>query len=269
MRDRDRQRAMAEAKSRRATPEELREAGKRVKEIEQELLQMDLLPETKSGEDRESRYTRVLRLRDLRSQFAARRPLEAQDQPHGLLLSVVMFVSAFILCAVCAGGAYVGVQFINQKPNPADTATAFWSTLQTGDSSSYGTIQSSYLSPLLRVQYSQQQFVAQAMQADQDFGKVISATQTSQPVGDPNQSVRITYHVTRGTHNAYDTTLTLTLHAGAWGIDDMGAAINPTLAGLQAPTPTAQPTDSPSPTGNTGQSPVAFQHVSRLTEEPV
>lgn len=264
MRDRDRQRAMAGAKSRRATPEELREAGKRVKEIEQELLQMDLLPETKNGEDRESRYTRVLRLRDLRNQFSANRPLEVQDQPRGLLLSVVMFVSAFILCAVCAGGAYAGVQFINQKPNPADTANAFWSTLQTGDSGSYGTIQSTYLSPLLRVQYTQQQFVAQAIQADTDFGKIMSVTQTGQPVGDLNQSVRITYHVTRGTHNAYDATLTLTLHAGAWGIDDMGAAINPTAAGLQAPSPTPSPTTSP--TGNTGQLPLAFQRVLPLVE---
>lgn len=261
MRDRDRQRAMAEAKSRRATPEELREAGKRVKEIEQELLQIDLLPETKNGEDRESRYTRVLRLRDLRNQFAARRPLEAQDQPHGLLLSVVMFVAAFVLCAACAGGAYVGVQFINQKPNPTDTASAFWSTLQTGDSGAYGTIPGTYLSPLLRVQYTQQQFVAQAMQADSDFGKVTNVTQTSQPVGDLNQSVRITYSVTRGAHNTYNTTLTLTLHAGAWGIDNMDAAINPTLAGLPAPKPTPSPSPEASPTGNTGQLPLAFQRV--------
>ncbi|HEX8032823.1 MAG TPA: hypothetical protein VF510_03205 [Ktedonobacterales bacterium] len=265
MRDRDRQRAMAEAKSRRATPEELREAGKRVKEIEQELLQIDLLPETKNGEDRESRYTRVLRLRDLRDQFAAIRPLEVQGQPNSLLLSVVMFVASFVLCAVCAGGAFVGVQFINQKPNPTDTANAFWTTLE-GDSSGYGTIQSTYLSPVLRVQYNQQQFIAQALQADTDFGRVMSAVQTSQPVGDLNQSVTIKYHVTRGTHNAYDTTLTLTLHAGAWGIDDMGAAITPTNAGLPAPSPT--PTTTTSPTGNTGQSPLAFQrdrHASRPT----
>lgn len=266
MRDRVRQRAMAEAQSRRATPEELREAGKRVKEIEQELLQIDLLPETKNGEDRESRYTRVLRLRDLRDQFAAIRPLEVQDQPNGLLLSVVMFVASFVLCAVCAGGVLVGLQFINQKPNPTDTATAFWSNLQAGDPGSYGTIQSTYLSPLLRVQYTQQQFVAQATQADNDFGKVMSAVQTSQPVGDLNQSVTIKYRVTRGTHNAYDATLTLTLHAGTWGIDDMGAAINPTAAGLQAPSPTPTPTTSP--TSNTGQSPLAFQrdlHTAQAT----
>ncbi|MGZ3583787.1 MAG: hypothetical protein ACXWQR_17035 [Ktedonobacterales bacterium] len=265
MRDRDRQRAMAGAKSRRATPEELREAGKRVKEIEQEMLQIDLLPETKNGEDRESRYTRVLRLRDLRDQFTARRPLEVQEQPNSLLLSVVMFVAAFVLCAVCAGGAFVGAQLINQKPNPTDTASAFWTTLE-GDSSGYGAIQSTYLSPVLRVQYTQQQFVAQALQADTDFGRVMSAVQTSQPVGDLNQSVTIKYHVKRGTHNEYDATLTLTLHAGAWGIDDMGAAINPTAAGLPAPSPT--PTTTTSPTGNTGQSPLAFQrdlHASRPT----
>lgn len=262
MRDRVRQRAMAEAKSRRATPEELREAGKRVKEIEQELLQMDLLPETKNGEDRESRYTRVLRLRELRDQFAAVRPLQVEDQPNSLLLSLVMFVASFILCTVCAGGTYFGVQFINQKPVPTDTANAFWSTLE-GDSASYGTIQSSYLSPLLRVQYTQQQFTAQALQADSDFGKVTNAVQTGQPAGDPNQSVTIKYRVTRttasGKKNPYDTTLTLTLHAGAWGIDDMGAAITPTAAGLPAPSPTPSPTPTDTPTASTSQSPVAFQ----------
>ena len=49
MRDRARQLAMAEAKSHRASPEELREASKRLKEIEDELSQRDLLPETKQG----------------------------------------------------------------------------------------------------------------------------------------------------------------------------------------------------------------------------
>lgn len=256
MRDRVRQRAVAEAKSHRATPEELREAGKRVKEIEQELLQLDLLPETKSGEDRESRYTRLLRLRALRDQFEMIRPLEVQDQPNSLLLSVVMFVGAFLLCSLCAGSTYFGLQFVSQKPIPTDTANAFWSTLQTGDSGAYGTILSTYLSPVLRVQYNQQQFVQQATQADSDFGKVSNFVQTSQPVGDLNQSVTIAYRVTRGTRNTYNVTLTLTLHAGAWGIDDMGAAINPTVAGLKAPTPS--PTVSPSPTGNTGQSPLAL-----------
>lgn len=263
MRDRVRLRAMAEAKSRRATPEELREAGKRVKEIEQELLQLDLLPETRNGEDRESRYTRMLRLRDLRDQFSAVRPLQAQDQPNSMVLSVVMFVASFILCTVCAGGAYFGAQFINQKPNPTDTAAAFWSILESGDPNSYGTIQSTYLSPVLRVQYTQPQFVAQANQADSDFGTVTKAVQKSQPTGDPNQSVSIIYTVTRGTKNVYDVSLTLTLHAGTWGIDDMGAAINPTAAGLKAPSPTPTPTTSPS--GDTGQSPLAFQRDIRAT----
>lgn len=263
MRDRVRQRAMAEAKSRRATPEELREAGKRVKEIEQEMLQLDLLPETKSGEDRESRYTRVLRLRELRDQFETVRPLRTQDQPNGMLLSLVMFVASFVLCTVCAGSAYFGVQLINQKPDPTDTATAFWSNLQQGDTTSYTTIQSAYLSPLLRVQYTPQQFVTEATQADSDFGKVMSAVQKSPPAGDLNQTVTIVYRVTRGAHNAYDATLTLTLHSRAWGIDDMGAAINPSAAGLKAPDPT--PTPSPNPTGDTGQLPIAFQRDPRAS----
>ena len=50
MRDRARQRAKAEAMSHRASPDELRDAGKRVKELEQELLQsVPLQPETRAG----------------------------------------------------------------------------------------------------------------------------------------------------------------------------------------------------------------------------
>ncbi len=113
------------------------------------------------------------------------------------------------------------------------------------------------------MQYTPQQFVTEASQADSDFGKVISAVQTSQPAGDLNQTVTINYQVTRGTKNVYPVTLTLTLHSGAWGIDDMGAAINPTSAGLKAPDPT--PTPSPNPTGDTGQLPLALQRDPRAT----
>ena len=83
MRDRARQRAMAEAKSHRATAEELRDAGKRVKELEQELLTtIQLQPETTQGEDRRQRYSRLLRLRAMRDDFTSGRPLEA-DHPNG------------------------------------------------------------------------------------------------------------------------------------------------------------------------------------------
>src|SRR5215469_7329912 len=105
MRDRARQRALAGAKSRRATSEELRDAAKRVKEIEGELLQIDLQPETRWGESRLARYQRVLRLRSMRQHFQAVRPLDTSDQPNGALLALAMTVMTVLLCAFCAGGA--------------------------------------------------------------------------------------------------------------------------------------------------------------------
>src|SRR5215469_12049083 len=85
MRDRARQRALASAKSRRATPGELREAGKRLKELEQELQQLQLLPETKHGEEREQRYERLLRIRGMREEFQGDRPLEETTPSKSLL----------------------------------------------------------------------------------------------------------------------------------------------------------------------------------------
>src|SRR5215472_6713381 len=109
MRDRARQRAMAEARSHRASAEELRDAGKRVKELEQELLtSIQLQPETRQGEDRRERYSRLLRLRALRDNFTSMRPLEA-DHPNAFLLAIVMTVASLMLCGFCAGGALVGL----------------------------------------------------------------------------------------------------------------------------------------------------------------
>lgn len=246
MRDRTRQRAVAEAKSHRATPEELREAAKRVKEIEQELRQQELLPETKRGEDRESRYNRLLRLRSMRDDFTSARPLEQPNQPNSYLLSLVMIVASFLLCTFCAGGAIFGSQLINQKPNPVDTASAFWDDMST---QAYSDAQSRLLSPTLRFQYTTQQFTDQATQADTDFGVVKGATQSGQATITADHA-SIKYIVTRGTGTArktYPVVLSLSLHAGAWGVDDMGAAINPTAGGLVAPTPTPAPAPTATP----------------------
>src|SRR5258707_8579963 len=114
MRDRARQRAMAEAKSHRASPEELREASKRLKEIEGELSQRDLLPETKQGEERERRYARLLRIRSLRDEFQSERPLEELNPSRTRLRRIVMPIESFLLCVACSVGAFFALQLANQ-----------------------------------------------------------------------------------------------------------------------------------------------------------
>ncbi|HLY31902.1 MAG TPA: hypothetical protein VKQ36_12805, partial [Ktedonobacterales bacterium] len=94
MREITRTRLAAQAKSHRATPEELREARERMKEIEAELTQIELLPETKNGEEREQRYERVLRLREMRDDFERRFPIRQPRQPNSLTLALVMTVAS-------------------------------------------------------------------------------------------------------------------------------------------------------------------------------
>ena len=252
MRDRARQRAMAEAKSHRASPEELREASKRLKEIEDELRQRDLLPETKQGEERERRYARLLRIRSLRDEFQSERPLEEPNAPRSLLLAIVMTIASFLLCAGCAGGAFFALQLANQKPDPTVTTANFWDNME---HQQYAEIHNSELSPTLRVRYDESTFVSQSNQADTDYGKVTSAVATGR-AGDMTKTAQFTYAVTRGNHT-YTVTLALSTHSGTWGIDDLGAAIDPASAGVPTPTPTATPLESPtttptSPTGDIG-----------------
>lgn len=261
MLDRARQRAAAAAKSRRATPEELREAGKRMKEIEQELLQRGLSDEAKHGEVREKRYRRVLRLRAMRDDFQAGRPLEARPHVNSLLLAVGMTVASFLLCAFCAGGAFFSVQLLQQKPDPMAVASAFWDDME---HSSYSDLRSNYLSSTLRVQYSESEFISQATKADTEFGHVSDAVLTKKS-GDLTQTAVLSYYITRS-HAKYNTTITLTLRNGSWGVDDLGATIDPTQAGVPeppTPTPTLPPSSPPSgaptntPTGNRGAAPFA------------
>ena len=89
MRDLNRRR-IAKAKSHKASPRELREAKIRLKEIEEELRTVPLAPETKRGEDRERRYTRILRLRALREDFEQRFPMRMLtcEQPSALASDV-------------------------------------------------------------------------------------------------------------------------------------------------------------------------------------
>lgn len=245
MRDRTRRRVLAEAKSHLASPEELREAPKRVKELEEELRQIELSPEARNGEEREHRYSRLLRLRSLREEFQMLRPLDVPKQPNSILLTLVMFVASFMLCSTCVVGVFVGLQFVHQKPDPNATASGFWFDME---QQNYLQLQSTYLSPTLRVQFDQSTFISDASYADSAFGKVTNAVQTKQ-TGDMNTTAIYTYVVTRtlDTRNiSYTTTLTLELHGGTWGVEDMGATLDPTKAGIPAPA-TPVPTDTPSP----------------------
>jgi hypothetical protein len=251
MRDRARQRAMAEARSHRASAEELRDAGKRVKELEQELLtSIQLQPETKLGEDRRERYSRLLRLRALRDDFTSTRPIEV-DHPNAFLLAIVMTVASLMLCGFCAGGALVGLQVLNFKPNPIDTATAFWQSVEQQD---YALIHSQYLSPTLRVVWDDPKaFAATAYASDSYYGRVTNFSLVKQS-GD-TQTAILTYVVTRGSSKVYKAMLTLVLHGGSWGVDNLGSSLDPSVDGsLPAPpTPSPSPNPTPSPTVSTGE----------------
>ena len=81
MRDITRARLSAVAKSRRASPEELREAQARIKEIDAELRQLELQPRQSRARSAEARYERVLRLREMRDDFESRFPCASHASP--------------------------------------------------------------------------------------------------------------------------------------------------------------------------------------------
>ena len=243
MRDITRARWSATAKSRRASPEELREAQKRVKEIEEELRQIELQPETKQGEEREARYQRVLRLREMRDDFESRFPIREPRQPNSLLLALVMTVGSFLTCAFCAGGFYFAFNALNFNPGPTATAGLFWSDAQ---SQNYQDVYLNLLGSNLRLQFPQQQFVNDATQADRDYGKVTSATMTGQS-GDMKTNATLYYTVTRvkaDKTTTYKVKMVLTSANNSWSITDTGAAIYPTEGG-------AKPVNSATPGANT------------------
>ena len=192
MRDINRSRMAAAAKSRRATPTELREARNRVKEIDTELRQLELTPETKRGEDREQRYERVLRLRQMREQFTAQFPTLEQGNSNGLIMAVSMTILSFLACAFCAGGFYFAYNALTFNPGPSSVATTFWSDIQTQN------YQDAYsmLNPSLRGQLTLQQFLTDAQQADTDYGLVTGETLKTSP-SNPQTNAKLIYQVTR------------------------------------------------------------------------
>ncbi len=251
MREITRTRLTAMAKSSRATPEELREARERLKEIEAELAQIELLPETKSGEEREKRYERVLRLRAMRDEFERRYPIRQPRQPNSLTLALVMTVASFLVCALCGGTFYAAYSYFTQKPDPVATGDLFWSDMKTQN---YADIRSNLMTALLRGSNDPGQFSAIAQQADQEFGVVTADTLTSES-GDLTQNATLVYNVTRTQGKrttVYATTLQLVFAAGSWAISDYGSAFTPPATGA-TPTPGASGTTTPgaTPAGST------------------
>jgi hypothetical protein len=238
-------RKMARIKSRRASARELREAKMRLKEIEQEFKYIPLRPETKRGEDREARYTRILRLRSMRAQFEAVHPIDKRPHANSILLSLVMIVSTLLFCACTGGVAYASLKFLTQKPDPIATANDFWSNMKTANSDSYATVFQNDFSPTLRAQQTQKQFSDAATQTDVDYGPVTNAVLTAQQV--TGSTASLSYNVTRVSpltqkKTTYQTTLGMELFSGAWTVSDLGATIDPTQAGAGSPTGTPSPT---------------------------
>ncbi len=242
MRDITRARMSATAKSRRASSKELREVQRRIKEIDAELRQIELQPETKQGEEREARYERILRLRQMRDEFESRYPIRGPRQPNSWLLALVMVVGSFLTCTFCAGGFYFAFTALNFNPGPSGTMSTFWSDMS---SQSYQDVYLNLLASNARLQFVQTKFIQDAQQADTDYGPVISATQTGQ-VGDQKTHETYNYAVIRqkkgGKAVKYTVTLTLAYSNNSWGITDLGAAIYPTEAGVKpVNTPTPKP----------------------------
>jgi hypothetical protein len=254
LRDISRTRLSAAAKSRRASSRELREAQQRIKEIDAELRQIELQPETKQGEDREARYERILRLRQMRDEFESRFPIRAPRQPNSLLLAILMVVGSFLTCAFCAGGFYFGFSALNFNPGPSATTSSFWSDVS---SQSYQDVYLNLLASNLRLQFVQTQFIQDAERADTDYGPVTNAVLVPQSNSQKtNSSTTATYNytVTRqkkgGKPVTYTVTLTLSNSNNSWGITDLGAAIYPTEAGVKpvntsTPTPKVTATKTP------------------------
>lgn len=238
-------RRVAEARSRRASKGELREARLRLKEIDEELRQIELLPETKAGEERELRYQRVLRLRAMRDEFQAQFPARPTSQGHSILISLVMTIASLALCAFCVGSGYVGLTFLNQKPDPTTTADGFWQAMS---SQQYTKVHETYFSSILRTQLLTDSFVTESQQADQQYGPITAATLETES-GDLKTAETLTYSVHRG-KTVYNVTLKMQMHLNAWTITDLGAAIAPSEAG--APTPTPPPAPTADTTATTG-----------------
>jgi hypothetical protein len=231
----------ADVSTGRATPpEDLREASARYKEIQEELLQMELAPETTRGEDRLERYEREMRLRAMREEFQAGTESQVPQPRNTAMLALVMTVASFLMCAFCAGGTFFGLQLLTQAPNPQTISDGFWQSVEGGD---YSTAHDSYLSPSLASAQNVEQFTKIAQQADTTYGKVLSAKVLTTQMNGASQAV-FTYTVVRagtnGHQSSYPVALTLTLKQKAWAITDYGTAFSPSSSRAPSSLPLAR-----------------------------
>jgi hypothetical protein len=217
------------------SPEDLRDASARLKEIQEELLQMELAPETTHGEDRLDRYEREMRLRYMREEFQASTDVQIPQPRNTALLALVMTVASFLMCAFCAGGTYFGLQLLSQTPSPQTTSDGFWQSVEAAD---YSTAHDSYLAPSLTVAQNVEQFTTVAQQADTSYGKVISAKMVSTQMSGTTEAI-ITYSVvragTKGHQITYSVAITLTLKQNSWSIADYANAFTPPSSRIPAP----------------------------------
>ncbi|HEV7126223.1 MAG TPA: hypothetical protein VGN32_02140 [Ktedonobacterales bacterium] len=228
-------RRLAEARSQRATPEELREATQRYKELQEELRQLNLNPEARHGEERLDRYEREMRLQTMREEFQIAADVHPPRLKNTWMLALVMTVSSFLMCAFCAGGTYYGLTLLNQKPAAVDTGSSFWSAMSAKD---YQSAHDADLAPVLGIQLTFTAFDTQAKQVDAQYGPVTGYALLKQDTPSAT-NVTLTYTVTRtsGTNHkfTYPVVLTLQFIQNAWKISDIGALFTP------APTPGGTP----------------------------
>jgi hypothetical protein len=226
---------------RRISAGELRDASARYKEIQGELSQIGIAPETRNGEDRLDRYDRELRLRAMREDFQAnaQTPMP-MPQRNTAMLALVMTIASFLMCAFCAGGTYFGLVLLNTRPDPQTVASGFWSAMQVRD---YSTAHDNYLSPALRFQLAVDDFSRQAQIADSNDGVIknvtpISNAQTHASIG--TTQAALPYEVTRAgiAGKPYVTTITLilVLSQNSWGINDLGQLLSPPVPATPTPT---------------------------------
>jgi hypothetical protein len=220
-----------------ATPGDLRDAPQRYKELQEELRQIELAPETKHGEDRLERYERELRLRSMREDFQANAEAQIPQPRNTAMLAVIMTVASFLLCAACAGGTFFGLQLLTQAPDAQTTANGFWSSVTAAD---YATAHDTYLSPSLRASEDLDQFTTIAQQADTSYGKVSSVALVQQQTA--GNQVTLTYTIVRSNKLTYPVTLVLTLRQNNWTISDYGNTFSPTTAPTKTPSPAASKT---------------------------
>jgi hypothetical protein len=236
------------------SPDELREASERYKEIQEELRTMDLAPETRQGEERLDRYERELRLRAMREEFQAN--AEAQLPPPqrmGPMMALIMTVASFLLCSFCAGGTYFGLLLITQKPSAQSVADSFWSSMEARDYTTAHT----YFAP--SVPLTADQFDTQAKTADAQYGAVISATPSAHQEHSSQTVTVLNYNVRRGKGPIYPVSITLNTIQGSWGVADYGAALAPPTGTGGYPIP-ATPTPTVTPSAavpNAGDRPIA------------